>query len=96
MEKILNLAESHLSNRKQGVAMNGSESEWCIVDADSEEGIKYVKFFAAGTSLFSIVGNPNTTANDLNHGLKLINQWKMRFTPAQLIFSRKGKKEGMR
>ena len=108
---------SYLSNRKQRVVINGSESDWGIIDAgvpqgsdlgpllidinDLEEGIKTeVKFFA-DISLFSIVWNPNTTADDLNHHLNLINhwafQWKMSFNTdpnnqaVQLIFSHKGK-----
>ena len=74
---------------------------------DLEEGIKSeVKFFADDTSLFSIVRNPDTTADDLNHDLNLINQWafqwafqwKMSFNPdpnkqaIQLTFSHNGKK----
>ena len=57
------------------------------------------KLFADGTSLFSIVQNINSTANDLNSDLmKIIDlafQWKMRFNPdpkkqaQEVIFSRK-------
>ena len=40
---------------------------------DLENGIKSkIKFFADDTSLFSIVIDPVTSANDLNHDLKLI------------------------
>ena len=55
--------------------------------------------FAGGTSLFSVVQNINSTANDLNSDLIKISdwafQWKMRFNPdpkkqaQEVIFSRK-------
>ena len=71
---------------------------------DLDEGIKSeVKFFADDTSLFSIVRNPDTTDDDLNHDLNLITQcafqWKMSFNPdpnrqaIQLTFSHKGKEK---
>ena len=67
---------------------------------DLEIGIKsHIKFFADDTSLFSIVGDPNTSACELSHDLKLISQWalqwKMSFKPdptkqaVQVLFSRK-------
>ena len=56
-------------------------------------------FFADDTSLFSIVRDPNTSAEDLNHDLQLVSQWafqwKMSFNPdptkpaEEIIFSRK-------
>ena len=62
-----------------------------------------VKFFADDTMLFSIVKNPLTTADELNHDLELINrwafQWKMEFNPdpikpaQEIIFSPKIYKE---
>ena len=67
---------------------------------DLEEGIKSeIKFFADDTSLFSIVKDPKISADELNHDLKLINdwafQWKMSFNPdptkpaEEVIFSNK-------
>ena len=57
------------------------------------------KLFVDDTSLFSIVQNINSTANDLNSDLIKISdwafQWKMRFNPdpkkqaQEVIFSRK-------
>ena len=57
------------------------------------------KLFADGTSLFSVIHNINSTANDLNSDLMKISnwafQWKMRFNPdpnkqaQEVIFSRK-------
>ena len=57
------------------------------------------KLFSDDTSLFSVVQNVNSTANDLNSDLIKINdwafQWKMRFNPdpkkqaQEVIFSRK-------
>ena len=61
-----------------------------------------VKLFADDTSLFSIVHDPNTSANELKKDLQKISecayQWKMSFNPdkdkktQEVIFSRKIKK----
>ena len=70
---------------------------------DLETGIKsLIKFFADDTSLFSIIHDPYTSAQELNHDLKLISnrafEWKMSFNPdpskqaVQIVFSRKRKK----
>ena len=58
-----------------------------------------VNLFADDTSLFTVVKDPNTAANDMNHDLELIRQWahnwRMSFNPdpqkqaVKLIFSRK-------
>ena len=53
---------------------------------DLEKDIKSrIKFFADDTMLYSVVHDPNVSANELNHDLKLINdwayQWKMSFNP---------------
>ena len=53
---------------------------------DLERNIKSnIKFFADDTMLFSIVNDPAISANDLNHGLHIIQQWayqwKMEFNP---------------
>ena len=69
---------------------------------DLTEGLTTnVKLFADDTSLFSVVHDTQTSANDLNEGLKIINdwafQWKMNFNPDptkqahEVIFSRKTK-----
>ena len=60
-----------------------------------------VKLFADDTSLFSVVHDTRTSANDLNKDLEIINnwafQWKMNFNPDpakqahEVIFSRKAK-----
>ena len=43
---------------------------------DLERNIKFnIKFFAGDTMLFSIVKDPVTSANDLNHDLDMIYQW---------------------
>ena len=70
---------------------------------DLEKDIKSsIKFFADDTMLYSIVNDPNITANDLNHDLKLIekwaHQWKMAFNPdptkqaIEVLFSQKKSK----
>ena len=67
---------------------------------DLAVGIKCnVKLFADDTSLFTVVEDPNTAANDMNHDLALISQWahdwRMSFNPdpqkqaVELVFSRK-------
>ena len=49
---------------------------------DLERNIKSnVKFFDDHTMLFSIVKNPEISANDLNHDLDAIYQWKLEFNP---------------
>ena len=51
----------------------------------SDNLITNPKLFADDTSLFSIVHDPNATANDLNNDLSKINdwayQWKINFNP---------------
>ena len=69
---------------------------------DLTEGLTTnVKLFADDTSLFSVVHDTQTSANDLNKDLEIINnwafQWKMNFNPDpakqshEVIFSRKAK-----
>ena len=69
---------------------------------DLEKYIKSrIKFFADDTMLYSVVHDPNVSANELNHDLKLINdwayQWKMSFNPdvnkqaVEVLFSQKNK-----
>ena len=69
---------------------------------DLTEGVTTnVKLFADDTSLFSVAYDTQTSANNLNKDLKLINnwafQWKMNFNPDptkqadEVIFSRKAK-----
>ena len=53
---------------------------------DLTENLKCnVKLFADDTSLFTVVQNSNTAANDMNHDLELIkqwaHQWRMSFNP---------------
>ena len=65
---------------------------------DLERNIKSnIKFFADDTMLFSVVKDPETTANELNHDLEIVrqwaHQWKMEFNPdptkqaAEVLFS---------
>ena len=53
---------------------------------DLERNIKSnIKFFADDTMLFSVVKDPEISANNLNHDLNIIHQWahqwKMEFNP---------------
>ena len=66
---------------------------------DLTENLKCnVKLFADDTSLFTVVHNTNAAANDMNHDLELIMQWRMSFNPdplkqpVEVIFSRKRNK----
>ena len=67
---------------------------------DLTENLKCnVKLFADDTSLFTLIQNPNTAANDMNHDLEAIKQWahhwRMSFNPdpqkqvVEISFSRK-------
>ena len=69
---------------------------------DLEKDIKSrIKFFTDDTMAYSVVHDPNVSANELNHDLKLINdwaqQWKMSFNPdvnkqaVEILFSQKNK-----
>ena len=107
--KLLKLFQNYLSNRKQRVVLNGFLI-WCpsgsvlgpllflIYINDLEKNIKSnVIFFADDTMLFSVVDNPEISANELNHDLKVKSQWayqwKMKFNPdlnkqaTELLFS---------
>ena len=65
----------------------------------SDDLIKNVKLFTKDTSLFSVVHDVNTSANNLNNDLSKINdkamQWKLNFNPhpnkqaQEVIFPRK-------
>ena len=54
-----------------------------------------IKFFADDTMLFCIVTDPAISANDMNHDLDIIHQWKMQFNPdrnkqaTEVLFSSK-------
>ena len=108
---LLKLLKNYFSNRKQRVVLNGFSVSidsgvpqgsvlgpllFLIYINDLEKNIKSnVKIFADDTMLFSVVNNPAISANELNHDLKVINQWayqwKMKFNPdlkkQELLFS---------
>ena len=78
----------------------GHYSFFLIYISDLSDGVtSNQKLFADDTSLFSVVQNINSTANDLNRDLMKISdwafQWKMRFNAdlkkqaQEVIFSRK-------
>ena len=102
---VINGFESEWGEIKSGVPQGSVLGPllFLIYINDLEVGIKsHIKFFADDTSLFSIVKDCNTSANELNHDLDLIStwahNWKMSFNPdpskqaVQMIFSRKRKK----
>ena len=48
----------------------------CVYRKDLAAGLKSnAKLFADDTSLFALVQDANTAANDMNHELGLISQW---------------------
>ena len=92
-----------LSGRYLGGSSLGLNSRAFVfpcVYKSSSVGLKYnVKLIADDTSLFTVVEDSNTAANDMNHDLDLISQcshaWRMSFNPdpqkqaVELTFSRK-------
>ena len=87
----LQLIESFLHNRRQGVVLNGQSSCWLSIKAGLPQGSvlgplffliyindrlnSEVKLFADNTSLFSIVNCVNTSASTLNSDLLKIQDW---------------------
>ena len=62
----------------------------CICINDLEKNIKSnINYFADDTMLFSILKDPDISANRLNHDIDVINrwahQWKFEFNPDPLI-----------
>ena len=45
------------------------------------------KLFADDTSLFTVVGDSNAAANDMNHDLKLMNQWAHSYNRWRMSFN---------
>ena len=99
---VLNGQESQWGNIKAGVPQGSVLGPllFLVYINDLEEGINsFIKFFADDTSIFSIVHDPQISAEELNHDLQLINnwahQWKMSFNPdpnkqaVEIIFSQK-------
>ena len=85
---LINGTESSWGEIKSGVPQGSVLGPllFLIYVNDLEKGIhSSIKFFADDTSLFSTANDPNVTALELNHDLKLISdwafQWKMCFNP---------------
>ena len=85
---VLNGSYSDLSSVESGVPQGSVPGPllFLVYINDLERNIKSnVKFFADDTMLFSIVKNPELSANDLNHDLGVIHQWahqwKLEFNP---------------
>ena len=75
---VLNGSYSDLSSVESGVPQGSVLGPllFLVYINDLERNIKSnVKFFADDTMLFSIVKNPELSANDLNHDLGVIHQW---------------------
>ena len=101
---VLNGQVSTLKNINDGVPQGsilGPLLFLIYINGRTEGLTTNVKLFADDTSLFSVVHDTQTSANDLNKDLKIINnwafQWKMNFNPDptkqahEVIFSRKTK-----
>ena len=85
---VLNGSYSHYSTVKSGVPQGSvlGPPLFLMYINDLGSNIKSnIKFFADGTMLYSIVRDPATYANNLNHDLDIIQywayQWKMEFNP---------------
>ena len=87
---LLKIIEDFLSNRYQRVVLNGQSSGWAGVFQGSILGpllfLVYIndlstglssnpKLFADDTSLFSVVHDRTTSANELNNDLLKIKSW---------------------
>ena len=84
---LLQLFENYLLNRNQRVVLNGSLSNYSVIESRVPQGsvldpllfliyIKSnIKFSAGDTMLLSIVKSPVIPAEDLNHDLAIINHW---------------------
>ena len=108
---LLELIKSFLTNKFQRVVLDGQASGWLPVNTGVlQRHIICPLFFliydlsvhtisAVKLSLFSIVHNPNTSANELNKDFQIISEWayqgKTSFNPDQnkqaqeVVFSRK-------
>ena len=97
---VLNGSHSDYSSIESGVPQGSVLGPllFLVYINDLERNIKSnIKFFADDTMLFSVVKDPVTSANDLNHDLDMIYQWayqwKMEFNPdpikqaTEVIFS---------
>ena len=99
---VLNGSYSEYSSIESGVPQGSVLGPllFLIYINDLERNIKSnIKFFADDTMLFSIVNDPEISANELNHDLDIIHkwayEWKLEFNPDptkqanEVLFSRK-------
>ena len=99
---VINGSESDWDYIKSGVPQGsvlGPLLFLVYVNDLEQDIISSIRFFADDTSIFSVVNDPVTTAENLNHDLHMIskwaNQWKMCFNPdptkpaEEVIFSNK-------
>ena len=85
---VLNASYSDYSSIESGVPQGSVLGPllFLVYSNDLERNIKSnIKLFADDTMLFSIVKNPEISANDPNHDLDVIHQWahqwKLEFNP---------------
>ena len=88
---LLKIIEDFLSNSYQRIVLNGQSSGWTAVNAGVSQGsilgsLLYINgtstglssnpsFFADDSSLFSVVYDRNSSANELSNDLLTIRRW---------------------
>ena len=90
LRNLLNLLQNFLKERKQCVVLNGQVSTWENINAGVPQGsilgpllfLIYINDLKEGLTtnaklfpFFSVVHDTQTSANDLNNGLEIINSW---------------------
>ena len=96
-DNLLKFFQNYLTNRKQRVVLNGSFSDYSIVESGVPQGsvlgpllfltLKGISNLISSSSQMTtaVVYDPSILANDLNHDLNIILQWayhwKMEFNP---------------
>ena len=96
--RLLKLFHNYLNNRKQRVMLNGFSADHSTIESGVPQGsvlgpllfLIYINnlekmLFFADDAMFTLINDPVISADELNHGLEIINncayQWKMEFNP---------------
>ena len=87
---LLNLFENYLQSRKQRVVLNGSSADYSRIESGVPQGsvlgpLLFLVYINDDTMLYSVVRHTFQYANNLNHDLRVIQQWayqwEMEFNP---------------